>query len=163
MDQEKVSGPGSSATKLQVAVMPRDGSSPLDLEKKTALRSLRLLPCRSEAWFFIHVDAEDLRNRWATVRPRAPWPSGGRSCPVGEAGGGEGTTRVPTRCLLCGEGTKRGDPGSLRVDVFVFFFGAVRKSAPDLWVASGRSTVYRSHQCRHANVLERPWFPFGLD
>lgn len=22
------------------------------------------------AWFFIHVDAEDLRNRWATVRPR---------------------------------------------------------------------------------------------
>eukprot|EP00933_Yihiella_yeosuensis_P033955 TRINITY_DN27542_c0_g1_i1.p1 TRINITY_DN27542_c0_g1~~TRINITY_DN27542_c0_g1_i1.p1 ORF type:complete len:533 (+),score=114.76 TRINITY_DN27542_c0_g1_i1:106-1704(+) len=23
------------------------------------------------AWFFIHVDAEDLRNRWVTVRPRA--------------------------------------------------------------------------------------------
>eukprot|EP00435_Cladocopium_sp_Y103_P045595 s280_g13.t1 len=22
------------------------------------------------SWFFIHVDAEDLRNRWATVRPR---------------------------------------------------------------------------------------------
>merc|ERR1712187_61891 len=25
---------------------------------------------QEHAWFFIHVDAEDLRGRWATVRPR---------------------------------------------------------------------------------------------